>query len=472
MRINAGVALNSVGLLIVDVVGFAPNAAALYITSGTDGDHGTVSHHYGNLSHNGSRTAAADVGGGGVTTAGSRAMRDVARWVYTTFPADVVELIHTTPYDDDEGFYIRRGVKHPNGTGWLTVATMAAHLNHVHLAMSEAGARAVKARLISAAPRQEATMQYGVDVHDGYQAGLSVQTLVAQGYTFAAVKLTQGTTYARDRGDDWVRAARDAGLIPGGYHWLTSADGAEQARWFWRKVREAGGPDGMLIQLDVEDDGYGPQILAWAAEWNRLSNHHPFLIYSGAWWWNSPDRPMRGVRGVDVTPYLWHSRYLTADSDTVPDDPAEFAARIPATWWAPGYGGWPTVTILQFTSRGDAGGLGNKVDLNVFRGDGDALLALTGAHSGGTDDMTPNQAAVLDGIFNLADTVDLDTGAGVKPFPVPITEAIKDIQAKVAAPTPVTVDATAVAAALAANAEFMVAMAAAAFEGAQRAERE
>jgi GH25 family lysozyme M1 (1,4-beta-N-acetylmuramidase) len=218
---------------------------------------------------------------------------------------------------------------------------------------------------------------YGVDVHDGYQAGLSFPVLARQGYTFAAVKLTQGTDYTRDMGDDWVRAARDAGLIPGGYHWLNSSDGAVQARWFHRKVVECGGPEGMLIQLDCEDNGYGPQMRAWTAEWARLTGGHPFLIYSGAWWWNDPNRPMRPVRGVDLTPYLWHSRYITADTDTAPDDPAAVAAAIPATYWTPGYGGWPRATFLQFTSKGDAGSLANKVDLNVYLGTRAQLLALT-----------------------------------------------------------------------------------------------
>lgn len=217
---------------------------------------------------------------------------------------------------------------------------------------------------------------YGVDVHDGYQAGLSFPTLKRQGYSFAAVKLTQGTDYARGQGDDWVRAARAAGLIPGAYHWLNAADGAAQARWFWDKLKECGGPDGVLIQLDCEDNAGPTQIKAWAAEWSRLSGGHPFLIYSGAWWW----APHVGTfRGVDVTPYLWHSHYLAADTDVVPDDPAAFAARIPASWWVSGYGGWPQASILQFTSQGDAGELGNKVDLNVYRGSMAELLTLARA---------------------------------------------------------------------------------------------
>lgn len=234
---------------------------------------------------------------------------------------------------------------------------------------------------------------YGVDVHDGYQAGISFPLLYQQGYRFAAVKLTEGTGYVRDAGADWIRAVRAAGMIPGAYHWLTASDGAAQARWFHQHVVAAGGPDGMLIQLDAEADGLGPQISAWVAEWRRLTGWYPFLIYSGSWWWPRTG----GFNGSLMTPHLWDSRYLAADADTMPDDPAGFAARIPASWWVPGYGGWARSTILQFTSRGDAGGLGNNVDLNVFPGSIDELRAnLT---RGGT------VADSVDGINTLADVI-------------------------------------------------------------------
>lgn len=218
-------------------------------------------------------------------------------------------------------------------------------------------------------------MLYGVDVHDGYQAGLSFPTLKRQGYTFAAVKLTQGTGYVRDQADEWVRAAAAAGLIPGGYHWLNSEPGAAQAKWFYRKVRECGGPQGMLIQCDNEDNATVQVTRDWAAEWAQLSGGHPFLMYTGGWWWPAH---LGSFRGVDLTPYLWHSRYAVADTDAVPDDPAAIVAKIPASWWVPGYGGWAQATILQFTSQGDAGGLANKVDLNATRLTLDQLRALAG----------------------------------------------------------------------------------------------
>jgi GH25 family lysozyme M1 (1,4-beta-N-acetylmuramidase) len=214
--------------------------------------------------------------------------------------------------------------------------------------------------------------------------------LARQGYSFLATKASQGTEVPAHRTlsaamftgrmVSWIDQARQAGMVPGLYHWLTRIDGAAQARFFHNLVRRAGGPAGMLIQLDCEDDGYGPQMAAWAAEWDRLTGGHPFLIYSGSWWWPRTG----GYRGASLTPYLWHSHYLDADTDTIPDDPQAFAGRVPASWWQVGYGGWTTPTFVQFSSRGDAGSLGNNVDLNAFRGTTADMQVLLG----GTDVIT------------------------------------------------------------------------------------
>lgn len=220
-----------------------------------------------------------------------------------------------------------------------------------------------------------ATYLYGVDVHPDFQRGLHWPTLYAQGYRYGAVKHTQGTGYLHNLTDEWVRDCRAAGLLAGGYHWLDASDGAMQARWFYKRVVECGGPTGMLIMLDVEDTGRAAQVTAWAREWNRLSHGHPFAIYTGGWWWK-PN--MGSFNGPAITPTLWHSSYLDADVDTVPDDPAAFASRIPASWWKPNYGGWREATFLQFSSRGDAGRLANNVDLNATRLTMAELRALAG----------------------------------------------------------------------------------------------
>lgn len=225
-------------------------------------------------------------------------------------------------------------------------------------------------------------MLYGVDVHARYQAGLDIALLARQGYSFLATKATEGLGVVSVEGFTaaqfttrmltWVAQTRDAGMIPGLYHYLRAQDGAAQCDAFMRIVERAGGPDGMLIQLDNEADAGWVSTQQWAARWERLTGGHPWLMYTGSWWWGP-----RGWPGATLTPHLWHSHYLSADADTIPDDPAAFAARIPASWWTPGYGGWTRATILQFTSRGDAGSLGNNMDLNATHLTREQLLTLT-----------------------------------------------------------------------------------------------
>lgn len=224
---------------------------------------------------------------------------------------------------------------------------------------------------------------YGVDVHTRYQAGINFATLRREGYAFACTKASQGTHLTFPDFPRWVELTRDAALVPGAYHWIDNSDtGQAQARFFNKALAPVGGAEGLIIQLDDEDNATEQQTETFCLELEQLTGGHPFLIYTGSWWW----RP-RGWDGASLTPLLWDSRYLAADLDTVPDDPAAFAARIPEAWWrlpnkwpepdAFGYGGWTSATFLQFTSRGDAGGLGNNVDLNATRLSMAQLLALT-----------------------------------------------------------------------------------------------
>lgn len=231
-------------------------------------------------------------------------------------------------------------------------------------------------------------MLYGVDIHARYQGGIDLALLKRQGYTFMCTKASEGTSIPSAGGLssagfaarmlEWVAEARRLGMVPGLYHWLKAGNAKYQAQFFHALVERAGGPAGMLIQLDCEDNATYPDVVEWADEWKRLTGGHPILLYTGKWWW-AP----RGWDGNRITPLLWDSHYLTADTDTIPDDPAAFAGRVPASWWTPGYGNWSAATILQFTSQGDAGSLGNNVDLNAFRGTREQLIALTGG-----DDMS------------------------------------------------------------------------------------
>jgi GH25 family lysozyme M1 (1,4-beta-N-acetylmuramidase) len=141
------VQLGPVGQLIVAIAESYPKRNEIYVTSGMDGDHGPRpygSHHYG-LTYQGSPTAAVDFGARDVVgvAEGDRRMRDFAKWCEDHFYRDTVELIHTTPYPTDDGFYVRHGVK----IATFGAATDAAHLNHVHLALSKAQAIKIQGSL-------------------------------------------------------------------------------------------------------------------------------------------------------------------------------------------------------------------------------------------------------------------------------------------------------------------------------------
>lgn len=142
LNVYSNVELNPAGKLIVELASYFPKAHQIYVTSGMDGDHGARpdgSYHYGHLKYHGSPAAAVDFGAYDIagTAKGDRRMRDLARWFEEVMPgaAHIVELIHSTPFADDNGFYVRNSQRCAD---CYDTDTKRAHLNHVHLAMSRA----------------------------------------------------------------------------------------------------------------------------------------------------------------------------------------------------------------------------------------------------------------------------------------------------------------------------------------------
>jgi hypothetical protein len=200
----------------------------------------------------------------------------------------------------------------------------------------------------------------------------------------------EGLTYQDPRFDTFIPQIKAAGLIPGAYHFLRAGDGAAQARAFHARVASHGGPGGFLCACDNEKDATWDVTRAFYAEWNRLTGGHPLMMYSGDWWWNP-----RGWNGSSLTPYLWTSHYVSGTGTG-----SALYAKVPASWWTPGYGGWNTATILQFSSSATVAG--QTVDVNAFRGTLNELRALTGARPDTPeDDMTPEQDALLRTIARL-----------------------------------------------------------------------
>jgi len=203
------------------------------------------------------------------------------------------------------------------------------------------------------------------------------------GARFTFAKATQGRGYVDPKFLTHVAGARSAGLLVGAYHFLTRAPAEAQVRNFLLAVQEAGGPEGMLLALDVEDPGSEPEprwsdVTAFVTEFRRRLPKHPLFVYSGNWFWadhlGNPDARTLGCP-------LWDSRYLSTGGGT-----AGAVSRVPEAWWTARYGRFGQATILQFT---DAGRLGGEphIDINAYRGTLDQLRAY--AYSNPAEDEEP-----------------------------------------------------------------------------------
>jgi hypothetical protein len=202
-----------------------------------------------------------------------------------------------------------------------------------------------------------------VDISN-HQGSFDVAAAVAEGYSAVICKASEGTSYRDTRFDSFAAQTQAAGAIPGAYHYLRAGDGAAQARLLHSRITDHGGTDGWLCVLDNEADATWDTTVAFVEEWNRITNHHPLIMYSGGWWWKP-----RGWNGASLTPYLWDSHYTSGSGVG-----SVLYEQVPDSWWTPGYGGWARSTMLQFSSSARVSG--QNVDVSAFPESLDDLLAL------------------------------------------------------------------------------------------------
>ena len=133
-------------------------------------------------------------------------MRDVAKWLYDNFANDTVELIHTTPFNTDRGFYVDNQKKYPGGAVY-DAETRREHRDHVHFACSKKLAQKILARWrgrsaargvgVRAAPAAAAPAVWGWDA-SGHDWGRGPMDLVAAkkaGISFFTHKCSEGHTF-------------------------------------------------------------------------------------------------------------------------------------------------------------------------------------------------------------------------------------------------------------------------------------
>lgn len=126
-----GVVVDAVGAKIIALAEHYPEKQYLYVTSSKRYEPG--SYHSSAIIYKNSATSAVDFGDGGRTVTGDIRMRDFAKWMIQ-FYHYLIEEIHTTPFPDDVGYYVKNQVVNDV----YSASTKAAHLDHIHIASSAA----------------------------------------------------------------------------------------------------------------------------------------------------------------------------------------------------------------------------------------------------------------------------------------------------------------------------------------------
>lgn len=429
--------------IIALVEKYYPYKNEIYVTAGTDGDHGASSHHYG-LSYGGSPTAAIDFGAYDDAEPNDKDQRDMgllADWLFENFWDLTVELIHYQPHNDHVTMV--RNQQKVSGYG---SATDQAHVNHVHFATSAALMDKIEARAAQRfgsvpapipAPAPSASTLYGYDGSD------FSSVMNFDGLTFVTHKATEtdssGKVFKHYKFGQVMNAAKNQGIPFLGAYVVprtgVAASVAAQNAIDFVNQQTPGLMDhpGFFWQVDLE-------------KW-------PYDAVSASVGTNLAVE-LKARTGKPVTMYASKGQY----GDSVP-------AGFP--WWNANYNnsgasrpfkqmyagdsapGWVTLSdgrtplILQYCSDAIFAD-GNKGDANVFRGTVDdfrsKILGQTGQPVANKIPIVTEYAEDgmwliwrMDALVHARDKI---LGGPEKDAPVELVQIIKDTNAKVAALQP------------------------------------
>lgn len=216
---------------------------------------------------------------------------------------------------------------------------------------------------------------WGVDV-SAYQhprgAGIDWAKVAAAGYTFAAIKATEGNSYLNPYYFSDVAAARAAGLYVTAYHFALPdmSGGASQARAFVANSGYRAGTGILPPELDIEYNpaardpspvagdsscyGLSPaQLVSWIAaydtELQRLTGQLP-IIFTGQYWWDACT--------ADSTAFGSRLLWVAANALT---SPLRSFPPLPAGW-----GDW---VLWRYTGSRQVPGIHGDTDVSEYNPD-------------------------------------------------------------------------------------------------------
>lgn len=206
-------------------------------------------------------------------------------------------------------------------------------------------------------------MIHGVDV-SAYQPDFDFASARREGFDFAIVKATEGSTWRSPNYRDQMARARAAGMIVAAYHYVRGEDVRGQLANIERMV-EPGTP----VVLDVETGAGDPASVKRLLDAVRAARFPSNLIYVPHWYWTShwgrPDLRSWGLAGN------WHSEYPDKVVRRLDGFRNWIATRFDRT-----VGGLPTV-VMQFAETLAVANYPNgRIDGNAFRGSREELAAL------------------------------------------------------------------------------------------------
>ena len=207
-------------------------------------------------------------------------------------------------------------------------------------------------------------MLWGIDVSH-YQGTFNFARARAEGFDFAFLKATEGSTYRDPQFNTNLANARAAGMLVAAYHYQRQGTAVAD------RVRNIAGivPRDCPVIIDVEDgSGHSDQTRETITALHQAGYTSP-LLYLPRWFWQQIGSP-----DLSGLPPLWSSRY----PDTTPGAASAIYQRVPTSYWN-GYGGL-AVAVLQFSSSAQVAGTA-PVDVNAYAGTRDQLAALLGGAS-------------------------------------------------------------------------------------------
>ena len=179
------------------------------------------------------------------------------------------------------------------------------------------------------------------------------------GVDFAFIRATRGIDFTDYRFEKNWEEMRDAGIIRGAYHFFTFGDDAEQqALYFNEKVNIIAAD--LPPVLDIEDDLTGNE--------RRFTSEQ--IVQKISVWLKTVEKTV-GVTPIIYTNADYYKKYIAGNFSNYPIwyasySPDKAIKNYDTLQWL----------FWQYSNQGRCNGISEKIDLNVFAGDGKGLKSI------------------------------------------------------------------------------------------------